>query len=110
MNVVHLGHAYIVCGETVHDLGQIAVERKEDVHAHTEVGGVEEGLALLLTFRFYLVEMREPTGRTGNHRDVGFKATHVIAQRSGGSRKLDRHVGTAECLAIEISRVINVYD
>ena len=110
MDMMHLGHTYIVGRETIHDLGQIAIERKEDVHAHTEIGGIEKGLTLLLTLRLHLVEMRQPTGRTGNHRDVRFKATHVIAQCGSGSRELNRHIGTAECLTIEICCIINVYD
>ena len=110
MDMVYLGHAHVVSGETVHDLRQVAIERKEDVHAHTEVGGIEEGLALLLAFRLYLVEVLQPAGRTGNHRDIGFEATHVVAQCRGGRGKLDRHVGAAECLALEICCIINIYD
>ena len=110
MDVVRLGHAYIIRGKIVHDLGQIFVQGKEDVHAHTEVGGVEEGLALLFTFGFHLIQTIQPTGCSGYDRYIGFETLHVVVEGCGRCRKLNGDICTFKSLRMNLFRIVDIDD
>ena len=63
MHMVGFLQFYIILGELVHDLGQIAVYSREDSHTNREVAGPEQGLSTLLTsLTHFLTVLFHPTG------------------------------------------------
>ena len=127
MDVMRLGEAYVVVREIVHDLRQVLVEGKEDVDSDTElrqvlvegkedvdsdteVGGIEEGLSLLLAFLLNLADPIEPAGRTRYDGNMSLETFQVIAYGCSGRGKLDRHISAFESLRAEILGVVDIDD
>ena len=96
--MVRFRHADIVGRKIIHDFRQVLVEGEKDIYSDAEIGSVEEGLAFLFTFLFYLADTVQPAGRAGNNRNAGSETLHIIVECRGRSRELDGYI-----CALEIS-------
>ena len=110
MHMMYFRHADIIRREIIHNLCQILIDSKEDIHTDTEVGCIEKGFPFLFTHPFYLLQMFQPTSCSGHYRDSSSETFHIIAISCSRSGKLNRHIRTLECFRLKVLWIVYIND
>ena len=110
MDVVSLGHADLIHGIAVHELGQIGVDLGKQRYADAEVAGPEQSLAAVLAEVLHLLAVVcHPSGTAAYYLDSVLKAFENVAIGLCGSGKLYCHISALELGAVKVLGVINIY-
>ena len=90
--------------------GNLLVQGKKDVHADTEVRGIEKSLSFVRAHRLHLVQPIEPSGRSRNHRHTGSETLHIIVESRRRRCKLNCHIRAFETFRTNLFRIIDIHN